>query len=248
MADPFKPASPGSPTEDLTGIACPEGPVAVVEDEEDIAGLVGMHLEKAGYRTRLFNDGSSFLAWLGNQVPALVILDIMLPDIQGTDICRTIRRSERLNAVPVIMLTALGHETEKVLGLELGADDYIVKPFSPRELVARVRAVLRRSAVRKDTPRELRWGPIALRPASFEAFTKGIPIQLTPTEFRILLALVEGNGRVLSRASLLDLLWEGEKFVFERTIDVHVAHIREKLGESGSLLVSVRGIGYRMVT
>ena len=145
------------------------------------------------------------------------------------------------------MLTALGHETEKVLGLELGADDYIVKPFSPRELVARARAVLRRSRVKTDTPREVRWGPIVLRPASFEALTGGSPMLLTPTEFRILLALVEGNGRVLSRASLLELLWDGEKFVFERTIDVHIAHIREKLGEAGSLLHSVRGIGYRMV-
>ncbi|MFO7626147.1 MAG: response regulator transcription factor [Candidatus Fermentibacteraceae bacterium] len=247
MANPGQPASHRNPTEDLTGFSGPEGPIAVVEDEEDIAGLVGMHLEKAGFRALLFHDGAGFLAWLGGHLPALVILDIMLPDIQGTDLCRTIRSSERLNAVPVIMLTALGHETEKVLGLELGADDYMVKPFSPRELVARVRAVLRRSRVKADTPRELRWGPIVLRPASFEALRGGSPMLLTPTEFRILLALVEGNGRVLSRSSLLDLLWEGEKFVFERTIDVHIAHIREKLGDAGNLLNSVRGIGYRMV-
>lgn len=247
MANPFQPASTRGSTEDLTAIAGPEGPIAVVEDEEDIAGLVGMHLEKAGFQALFFNDGSSFLAWLGEHMPALIILDLMLPDIQGTDICRTIRSSERLKTLPVIMLTALGHETEKVLGLELGADDYVVKPFSPRELVSRVRAVLRRARAKTDTPRELSWGPIALRPASFEAFKGGVPVQLTPTEFRILHALVEGNGRILSRASLLDLLWEGEKFVFERTVDVHIAHIREKLGESGGLLGSVRGIGYRMV-
>lgn len=247
MANHGQPASHRSQTEELTGVSGPEGPVVVVEDEEDIAGLVGMHLEKAGFRALLFHDGTGFLTWLGDNVPALVILDIMLPDVQGTDLCRTIRGSERLNAVPVIMLTALGHETEKVLGLELGADDYIVKPFSPRELVARVRAVLRRSKVKTDAPRELRWGSIVLRPAAFEALSGGFPMLLTPTEFRILLALVEGNGRVLSRASLLDLLWDGEKFVFERTIDVHIAHIREKLGEAGRLLHIVRGIGYRMV-
>jgi len=223
-----------------------ETPIAIVEDEDDIAELVEMHLRKAGFATVAFSDGSSFLSYIQNNTPALVILDIMLPDVQGTDLCRAVRASERLGSIPVIMLTALGHETEKVLGLELGADDYIVKPFSPRELVARVRAVLRRSQARGDTGKEVKWDSLTLFPESFKACLNSDYLDLTPTEFRILQALVEGRGRVLSRGSLLDLLWEGEKFVFERTIDVHIAHIREKLGESGAMIGSVRGVGYRM--
>lgn len=248
MADHPDPTSSKAAREDLTSSPGPEGPVAVVEDEDDIAGLVRMHLEKAGFEAVTFGSGAGFLSWTQGRMPALVILDIMLPDIQGTDLCRAIRASERLAAVPVIILTALGHETERVLGLELGADDYMVKPFSPRELVARVRAVLRRSRVRDEARRGVSWGSLYLLPDSFEVTVNGEPIALTTTEFRILQALVEGGGRVLTRGSLLELLWDGEKFVFERTIDVHIAHIREKLGEAGKHLRSVRGIGYRVVT
>ncbi len=237
-----------TPAEGLTGVAAPEAPVAVVDDEDDISGLVAMHLVKAGFRVVTFSDGTGFLSWLHDHVPALVILDIMLPDVRGTDLCRLIRSTPRLASVPVIMLTALGHETEKVLGLELGADDYVVKPFSPRELVARARAVLRRLRPDVDSSRECRWGPIVLRPDSFEATVDGVQVDLTPTEFRILGALVEGGGRVLTRAGLLELLWDGEKYVFERTIDVHIAHLREKLGAAGKCLHSVRGVGYRLVT
>ncbi len=247
MADHKGPASNKAAGEDLTAAPGIDGPVAVVEDEDDIAGLVSLHLEKAGFEAVTFGSGTGFLSWSRTRVPVLVILDIMLPDIQGTDLCKAMRASQRLAGVPVIMLTALGHETERVLGLELGADDYMVKPFSPRELVARVRAVLRRSRARDEARRSLTWGPIQLLPDSLDAMVNGGTVTLTPTEFRILQALVEGGGRVLTRGSLLELLWEGEKFVFERTIDVHVAHIREKLGEAGRHLRSVRGIGYRMV-
>ncbi len=247
MADRPKPVSRETPEEKLTLHKATPAPVAVVEDEEDIASLVAMHLERAGFAPAVFHAGGEFLSWFRVNTPSLVILDVMLPDIQGTDICKMIRSSRERPSTPVIMLTALGHETDRVLGLELGADDYVVKPFSPRELVARVRAVLRRTAGAETPPENLSWGPISLHPGSFRAAVNGAPVDLTPTEFRILEALVEGAGRVLTRASLLDLLWEGEKFVFERTIDVHVAHIREKLGDAGRLLGSVRGIGYRMV-
>ncbi len=247
MADRPKPVSRETLGKELNLPGAVSGPVAVVEDEEDIASLVALHLERAGFTPVVFHTGGEFISWLQTGTPSLVILDVMLPDIQGTDICRIIRSSRAHPFTPVIMLTALGHETDRVLGLELGADDYVVKPFSPRELVARVRAVLRR-VERPDASSEyVSWGPVVLHPDSFQTMVNGEPVDLTPTEFRILEALVRGAGRVLTRTSLLDLLWEGEKFVFERTIDVHVAHIREKLGAEGRLLGSVRGVGYRMV-
>lgn len=246
MADSDHPASTVSPGEKLTGTGDNRALVTIVEDEEDIAGLLEIHLARAGFRTMVFPCGNAFLEYLNGNTPDLAILDIMLPDGNGTDICRAIRASERHGSLPVIILTALGHETERVLGLELGADDYIVKPFSPRELVARVRAVLRRSRAARGVGKELRWEGLTLFPEAFEALLNGVSVDLTPTEFRILHALVEGGGRVITRSGLLELLWEGEKFVFERTVDVHIAHIRQKLGEAGGMVKSVRGIGYRM--
>ena len=224
--------------------------IAVVDDEVDIRELVELHLKHAGYTTAAFENGSDFLRWmdLGGE-PLLCVLDVMLPDIQGTDLCRRLRNSGKTSAVPVIMLTALGHETDRVTGLELGADDYVTKPFSPRELVARVRAVLRRITRASDSSGSsslLSCGAIEIDTDTFTVRVKGKRKDLTSTEFRILALLMEGKGKVLSRLKLLDLLWGGEKFVFERTIDVHIRHIREKLGEASSLIRNVRGVGYRI--
>lgn len=225
------------------------GPVAVVDDEPDIRNLVELHLHRAGFETVSFENGTEFQGWLtGGGSPSLCILDIMLPDIQGTDLCRRIRSSPGKSDTPIIMLTALGHETDRVTGLELGADDYVTKPFSPRELVARVRAVLRRTGG-KDTHRDeasvISLGPLEMDTEAFVLKVNGRKVFLTSTEFRLLRVLLEGRGKVYSRSRLLDVLWGGEKFVFERTVDVHISHIRDKIGPASELIQNVRGVGYR---
>jgi len=220
-------------------------PVVVIDDEQDIRELVELHLKRAGFSTVCFENGGDFFNWLaaGNE-PSVCILDIMLPDMQGTDICRRIRSSQQLSTLPVIMLTALGHETDRVAGLELGADDYVTKPFSPRELTARVRAVLRRQRAASAGSR-LFCGAVEMDTEAFRLKVNGKNTQLTSTEFRILRILLEGKGKVFSRSKLLRILWGGEKFVFERTIDVHIRNIREKLGSASEIVQNVRGIGYR---
>lgn len=223
--------------------------VALVDDEQDIRELLELHLKRAGYETASFDNGGDFLSWLEDGgVPSLCILDIMLPDVQGTDICRRMRLSEFHSSIPVIMLTALDHETDRVTGLELGADDYVTKPFSPRELVARVRAVLRRVSVPEAAHRDqiVTLGSVEINGETYSVKVSGKAVELTSTEFRILHILMKNPGKVFTRSRLLDLLWGGEKFVFERTIDVHISHIREKLGEASSILQNVRGIGYKM--
>ncbi len=219
--------------------------VVIIDDEQDIRELVELHLKRAGFSTVCFENGGDFFNWLsaGNE-PSVCILDIMLPDMQGTDICRRIRSSQQLSTLPVIMLTALGHETDRVAGLELGADDYVTKPFSPRELTARVRAVLRRQRAASENSRLL-CGAVEMDTEAFRVKVNGKNTQLTSTEFRILRILLEGNGRVFSRSKLLRILWGGEKFVFERTIDVHIRNIREKLGSASNIIQNVRGVGYR---
>lgn len=221
--------------------------IAVVDDEPDILDLVELHLSRAGFVVDRFPDAGSFLDSLRTAVPDLVVLDLMLPDHHGTDVCRRIREDDGLAGLPVIMLTALGEETDRVLGLELGADDYVTKPFSPRELVARVRAVLRRSEAggREGSVISVA-GRIRLDVERYTTTVDGREVDLTPTEFRILKTLAEGRGRVYSRGQLLEMLWGGEKFVFERTIDVHIRHIREKLGDAAGMIRNVRGVGYKL--
>ncbi len=221
--------------------------IAVVDDEDDIRELVELHLKRAGFQTVSFENGNDFFEWLSaHKTPALCILDVMLPDIQGTDICRKLRASENFTDLPVIMLTALGHEIDRVTGLELGADDYVTKPFSPRELVARVRAVLRRHNPLQERNHIIRYGPLEMNTDTFRLRVNGELKELTSTEFKILRILLEGKGKVFSRAGLLNILWGGEKFVFERTVDVHIRNIREKLGGASSLIQNVRGVGYRI--
>ena len=220
--------------------------VAVVDDEDDIRELVELHLRRAGFSTVSFENGTDFFKWLTPaKKPSLCILDIMLPDMQGTDICRKLRASEEYADMPVIMLTALGHETDRVTGLELGADDYVTKPFSPRELVARVRAVLRRHKPADKKSTIIRYGPVEMNTEKFQLKVNGELTEVTSTEFKILRILLEGEGKVFSRTKLLEILWGGEKFVFERTVDVHIRNIREKLGSASGLIKNVRGIGYR---
>lgn len=220
--------------------------IAVVDDEPDIIDLVSVNLEKAGYEVKGFADAAAFLKFVERQVPSLVILDLMLPDMDGFDICRYMKAADRLAAVPIIMLTARGEETDRVVGLELGADDYVTKPFSVRELVARVKAVLRRRSEKLPAKKIKIGGDLVIDTEKYEVAVTGKRVDLTSSEFRILAFLASKEGRVFSREQILDHLWGHEKAVVDRTIDVHVRNLREKLGRAAGHLKSVRGIGYKV--
>jgi DNA-binding response OmpR family regulator len=221
--------------------------IAVVDDEHDILELVSINLDRAGFDVTGFSSSSDFLESLHHRRPDLVVLDLMLPDIHGTEVCRILKSSGDTAGIPVIMLTAMVEEADRVAGLEMGADDYVTKPFSPRELVARVKAVLRRTSSREPKLGSIMIGQaLVIDPERFSVTLHGGELELTSTEFRILLSLAEGKGRVFSRKRLLEMLWEGEKYVTERTIDVHISHLRQKLGEYGDLIENVRGVGYRL--
>ena len=221
--------------------------IAVVDDEPDILELVTVHLKKNRFRVREFSDAESFYRFLQSGVPDLVILDLMLPDADGFEVCKHLRRNEKLAAIPIIMLTAKAAETDKVLGLELGADDYVTKPFSPGELVARVKAVLRRKESHKeDVERIDLAGMLSLDLQRHEVSVKDKKVELTSTEFRILQLLASKKGWVFSREKVLDYLWGSEKTVVDRTVDVHIKHLREKLGPAAKLIKNIRGVGYKL--
>jgi DNA-binding response OmpR family regulator len=220
--------------------------VAVVDDEPDIRELVSLHLTKAGFKTSTFADGDSFYRFTSDHVPDLVVLDLMLPDIDGIEICKHLKADSRLGHVPVVMLTARAEETDRVLGLELGADDYVTKPFSPRELVARVRAVLRRNEKRAETRTIELPEETLIDLDRYEVTVAGRRVELTTTEFKLFAAMAERRGWVFSRDDLLDRLWGSEKSVVDRTIDVHIANLRKKLKKAGRLIHNVRGVGYKV--
>jgi DNA-binding response OmpR family regulator len=224
--------------------------ILVVDDEKKIASLVRAYLEHDGYQVVEAYDGKQALAIFQREKPDLIILDIMLPEIDGIEVCRQIRHSSE---VPIIMLTAKDEDTDKIVGLELGADDYITKPFSPRELMARIKAIFRRTKV-KDTSaisaKPITFGGLMLDEERFKATCSGHPLDLTTTEFHILAALIRASGRGLSRAQILDIAL-GETYEgYERTIDVHIKNLRHKLAASvsgkGCSITTVRGIGYKI--
>jgi DNA-binding response OmpR family regulator len=221
--------------------------IAVVDDEPDIVELVQYNLEKEKYTVSPFYDGESFLNFLKDNSPDLVILDLMLPSIDGLEVCRRIRSSnEKISTMPIIMLTAKGSEVDKIVGLEIGADDYIVKPFSPRELIARVKAVLRRTNAKNEVNGKIiKIGSLTIDADRYEAMINTEKIELTTTEFNILLILVSKPGWVFSRNKLLDMLWGEDKIVLDRTIDVHIQKLRKKLGQLGDHIKSVHGVGYK---
>jgi DNA-binding response OmpR family regulator len=222
--------------------------IAVVDDEPDIVELVSHHLKKEHYDVKKFFDGEDLLKYIDTELPHLIVLDLMLPKIDGLEICRILKSDQRTHNIPIIMLTAKTTETDRVVGLELGADDYIVKPFSPRELVARVKAVLRRSSSETDVTSRgvITIHDLQLNPHTFRATIRGEDIHLTPTEFNLLKILAERPGWVFSRNKLLDLLWGEEKVVLDRTIDVHIMGLRKKMGDYGKLIKVIRGIGYKL--
>ena len=221
--------------------------IAIVDDDPDILELVAVHLKKAGMKVRSFPDVEPFYRFLQQETPDLVILDLMLPGADGMEVCKSMRKQEKLSSVPVIMLTARADEVDRVLGLEIGADDYIVKPFSPKELVARIKAVLRRSNPQEQKIQRVEIGGLlTIDLQRHEVAVQGTRIDLTAVEFRILQFLASRTGWVFSRDSILDHLWGHEKAVSDRTVDVHVRHLREKLGAASSLLKNVRGVGYKL--
>jgi two-component system, OmpR family, phosphate regulon response regulator PhoB len=223
------------------------GRVLVVEDEPDIGALLAFHLEREGYQVVRARNGLDALQQVRTRPPDLVLLDLMLPGIDGLEVCRRLRQDPASAALPVVMLTAKGEEVDRVLGLELGADDYIVKPFSPKEVVARVRAVLRRARPPAEGgPMVI--GRLVIDVARHTVHVDGASVLLTPKEFDLLRALAEARGRVLSRELLLDRVWgyaaAGE--IESRTVDVHVRRLRVKLGGEGSRIATVKGVGYRL--
>ena len=220
--------------------------IAIVEDEPDISELVSINLEKNGFVTKCFDNGKDFFSYLEKRTPSLLILDLMLPDMDGIEICKKIRANPSSSALPIIMLTARSEETDKVLGLELGADDYVTKPFSPKELVARVKAVLRRQLSVDSSKRITIGKDIILDPEKFEVVSAGKKINLTVTEFKILELLSSKKSWVFTRDKILDYLWGDDKAVIDRTVDVHIRHLREKLGEASSLIKNIRGVGYKL--
>jgi DNA-binding response OmpR family regulator len=222
------------------------GTICVVEDEPDILSIVTTALRRERYSVREFADGRSFLEALPRQQPLLVVLDLMLPDLDGFEICRRLKRDKTLSAIPIIILSARAQEADRVAGLELGADDYMVKPFSPRELVARVAAVLRRTGRGELAPSRLTAGPLAMDLDAMEVTLEGRKLEFTTTEFRLLQLFATGAGWVFSRERILEHLWGSEKSVTERSVDAHIKNLREKLGPFGSRIRSVRGMGYRL--
>jgi DNA-binding response OmpR family regulator len=222
--------------------------VAVVEDERDILELVKVSLEKERMRVRSFPDGRSFLASLRKEIPSAVVLDLMLPDMDGFEICRSLRKDPRLESIAIIMLTARGEETDRVTGLELGADDYVVKPFSPKELVARLKAVLRRTVKPKSAARRITVGiDLSLDVETMEVTAAGRRLDLTATEFKLLELLASRPGWIFSREKILDSLWGDRKSVTDRSVDVHIKNLREKLGTAGRHIRNIRGMGYKVV-
>ena len=215
--------------------------ILIVEDEPKIAAVLRDYLAAAGYRVSTLDTGAGAVAWVREHVPDAVLLDLMLPGEDGLTICRGIRA---FSTVPVLMITARVEEIDRLLGLELGADDYICKPFSPREVVARVKAVLRRARAAEQASRV---PPIALDESRFEARVGGKPLNLTPVEFRLLAKLMAQPGRVFSRQQLMDALYRDHRVVSERTVDSHVKNLRRKLADAGSdPVASVYGVGYRL--
>jgi len=222
--------------------------ILIVDDEEDILTLLEYNLEKAGFKVISADDGPEAIELTKKENPSLIILDIMLPSMEGTEVCKVIKRDNATSHIPIIMLTAKGEEVDRIVGLELGADDYITKPFSPRELILRVKAVLKRMQGRQESgSSNIKAGNIKIDLERSVVISNGKPIKLTATEFKLLVELVKARGKVLSRDALLDRVRGIDYYVTDRTIDTHIRRLREKLGKSAKHIETVRGFGYKFL-
>ena len=220
--------------------------ILIVEDDKHISKLVKYNLEKCDYECTISSTGEKALHILKEQAVDLIILDIMLPEMNGFDVCRSVKQEPSLKSIPIIMLTAKGEETDRIVGLELGADDYIVKPFSPRELVLRVKAILKRGKVEEVKKDILSIGEININIPRHEVTVKGKEVTLTPIEFKLLKTLIERQGRVQTREVLLSDVWNIYTQVDTRTVDTHIKRLRIKLGKPGNIIATVRGLGYKL--
>jgi len=221
--------------------------ILVVEDEKDIVKMIEYNLKKEGYKVIDAREGEDALDLAVREYPNLILLDLMLPGIDGLEVCKSLKKESKTSSIPIIMLTAKAQESDKVVGLELGADDYITKPFSPRELIARIKAVLRRSAEKEKLPEIFQAGDLRIDFAKISVIVKDKPVELTSKEFELLKTLLKAKGRVLSRDYLLDTIW-GYDHAMEiqtRTVDVHIRTLRKKLKSSAKMIVTVKNYGYR---
>lgn len=221
--------------------------ILVVDDEPEAVELVEFNLKQAGYDVFTAPDGAEALKKAHALIPNLIVLDLMLPELDGLEVCKMLRRDPATSGVPLIMLTAKAAEIDRILGLELGADDYITKPFSPRELVLRVKKILQRGPVAEEEPKTLQFGELTIDNPRHLVTWKGRAIELTATEFKLLAILAERRGRVQSREQLLRDVWEYNSLVDTRTVDTHMRRLREKLGTGSQHLQTVRGVGYRFI-
>ncbi len=222
--------------------------ILIVDDEQDLIDTLSYNLERSGFATRCTVTGCEAVQLSRQEpLPDLVLLDFMLPDILGTDVCRMIRQNPATQGLPVIMLTARGEEADRINGLECGADDYLVKPFSIRELILRIEAILRRRSQLQPADRTVTFGVLSINHDSHEAFINQRPIELSMLEFRLLTHLLDSKGRVQSRIDLLSKVWGIHTDLQTRTVDVHVKRLRDKLGEAGHYIRTVRGFGYRFI-
>lgn len=224
--------------------------ILVVDDAEHIVELIQFNLENEGHDVNVAYDGKEALSKLEQEMPDLILLDLMLPGIDGIEVCRRIRGNDKSKNIPIIMITAKGEEIDKVLGLEIGADDYITKPFGVRELLARVKAMLRRSRQIEEKKADVKYNAygIELDVEKHEIYKDGEKIELTYKEFELLRLLFENRGKVLTRDDLLDKIWGYDYFGETRTVDVHIRHLRKKLGEvkKNEMIETVRGVGYKL--
>jgi two-component system, OmpR family, phosphate regulon response regulator PhoB len=217
--------------------------ILIIEDESDVADLLALNLRKAGFRVSTTGDGASGLQTARDDRPDFIVLDLMLPKMSGLEVCRILKSDTATAHMPILMLTAKAEEIDRIVGLEFGADDYVTKPFSPREVVLRIRAILRRGEKPEET---LRAGPISIDPARHQVRVNGRQVHLTSLEFKLLRTLMQRRGRVQDRDRLLNEVWGYESVIDTRTVDTHVRRLREKLGKAGDAVETVRGFGYRL--
>lgn len=221
--------------------------ILVVDDEQDAIELIEYNLEAAGYRVITAENGAEAVQKTRTTIPDLVVLDLMLPEVDGLEVCKILRRDPSTASIPIIMLTARASELDRVLGLEIGADDYVTKPFSPRELVLRIKKQLQRTGEPEDESEVFQFGEVVVDVPRHAATVQGKRVELTATEFKLLTILVQRRGRVQSRDQLLKDVWEYDETMNSRTVDTHMRRLRQKLGRSARFLGTVRGLGYRLL-
>ncbi len=217
--------------------------ILIIEDESDVADLLLLNLRKAGFNASTAGDGASGLQKARDERPDFIILDLMLPKMSGLEVCRILKSDPATSHIPILMLTAKAEEIDRIVGLEFGADDYVTKPFSPREVMLRIRAILRRGEKPEET---LQAGAISIDPARHQVRVSGKRVHLTSLEFKLLRTLMQRRGRVQERDKLLNEVWGYESVIDTRTVDTHVRRLREKLGKAGDAIETVRGFGYRL--